>query len=464
MSNYDPGLVGAVTDKGSYRDENEDAFWQPDHTTPVHLGALYIVADGVGGQEHGGIAARMAVAVLSEAFYLAREQGQDIPQSLQVGIKEANQAVFDEAQVSGLRMGATVVTAVHHEGTLYIAHVGDSRAYLITEQKLKPLTRDDSLVQKQLDAGVITPAEAAQHQFRNLVTQVLGNKLEIEIHVTEPQPFADQDTLLLCTDGLSGVLEPEAIYEIVTGNSAAEAADKLVKAAKKADSQDNITAVVVKQSEQQTPFVPMPVVEEKPKRERSIWLWVGMVAFLLVVTAVLWWWRAQEPADDNSAIEATIEALPVADLETPMSEDSTMLEAEETAVPDATETVAALESNQPEAAETAVTTTVATAVFTATPSPEPTATPANLGCVNPDIEIVYVWTQEDLTLETCGAAFAQLALGTGESVIILEATPVALPAPGFCTDLDFIEVQSEADETVIGWVLDTQIERGEECP
>jgi serine/threonine protein phosphatase PrpC len=456
MSNYDPGLVGAVTDKGSYRDENEDAFWHPDHTTPVHLGALYIVADGVGGQEHGGIAARMAVAVLSEAFYRAREQGQNIPQSLQVGIREANQAVFDEAQLSGLRMGATVVTAVHDEGTLYTAHVGDSRAYLISEQKLKPLTRDDSLVQKQLDAGVITPAEAAQHQFRNLVTQVLGNKLDIEIHVTEPQPFAENDTLLLCTDGLSGVLEPEAIYEIVASNPASEAADKLVKAAKEADSQDNITAVVVAQSAQQIPFVPMPEVEEVPKRERSIWLWVSMVGFLLVVTAVLWWWRGQEPVDDNSAVEATIEALalPVADLETPIPEGIAIIDEEETAVPDATETLAALESSQPEVTETAI----------ATSTPEPTATPAFLGCVDPNIEIVYVWTREDLTLETCGAAFAQLALDAGESVVILEATPVALPAPGFCTDLDFIEVQSELDETVTGWVLDTQIARGEECP
>ncbi|MCZ7673603.1 MAG: protein phosphatase 2C domain-containing protein [Chloroflexi bacterium] len=156
MSNYDPALVGAVTDKGLYRSENEDAYWQPDPTTPTHLGALYLVADGVGGQEYGGIAARIVTAVLSEAFYRGREQGRRFLEALRFGITQANQAVFDEAQASGVRMGATVVTAVHHQGQLFIAHVGDSRAYQPHERALTPLTRDDSFVQQQLDAGVIT--------------------------------------------------------------------------------------------------------------------------------------------------------------------------------------------------------------------------------------------------------------------------------------------------------------------
>ncbi|MBE2221537.1 MAG: serine/threonine-protein phosphatase [Anaerolineae bacterium] len=459
MSNYDARLVGAVTDKGSYREENEDALWQPDRTSPVHLGALYIVADGVGGQEHGGIAARMAVAVLSDAFYRAREQGQDIPQALKIGISEANQAVFDEAQLSGLRMGATVVTAVHHEGILYIAHVGDSRAYLISGQKLKPLTRDDSLVQKQLDAGVITPAEAAQHQFRNLVTQVLGNRIDIEIHLAEPQPFAEADTLLLCTDGLSGVVAPEAIYDIVANHSATKAAEKLVKAAKEAGSQDNITAVVVTQAANQPPLVPAPTAADKPKKERSVWLWAAMIIFLLVVTALLWWWRGQDSAGDGVGGEATAVplGLPAADGERLTPERAVVID-EETAVPEATETPEAVETNQLEALATE------TLIPEATATPEPTVTPANVGCVDPNIEIVYVWQVEDLTIETCAAAVAQLALNAGEFVTILETTPVALPAPGFCADTDFIEVQAADDAAIIGWVLDTQILRDEACP
>ena len=452
MSNYDPKLVGAVTDKGLYRAENEDALWQPDRTSPVQLGALYIVVDGVGGQEHGGIAARMSVAVLSDVFYRAREQGQTIPQALKKGIAEANQAVFDEAQLSGLKMGATVVTAVSHDSTLYVAHVGDSRAYLVTGDKLKPLTRDDSLVQRQLDAGLITPAEAAQHQFRNLVTQVLGNTLDIEIHLAEPQPLSEGDALLLCSDGLSGVVAPEVIFDIVSNHSPSEAAHQLVQAAKDAGSQDNITAVVVKQSPQQTPFVPMPTAEDKPKKERSVWLWVGMVIFLIVVTLGLWWWRGQEPPGSDMAVEATAEplVLPAANSEMPTPEPSATVDEAET--PD---TPSPTLTSQAESVETAV--------VTPTSTPEPTATPANIGCVDPNIQVVYVWAVTDLTQETCGAAVAQVSLNAGETVLILEATPAALPAPGFCAEVDFIEVASEADATVTGWVLDTQILRDEAC-
>jgi serine/threonine protein phosphatase PrpC len=419
---------------------------------------LYIVADGVGGQEHGGIAARMAVAVLSDAFYRAREQGLDIPHSLKIGITEANQAVFDEAQLSGLRMGATVVTAVHHKGILYVAHVGDSRAYLITGQELKLLTRDDSLVQKQLDAGVITPAEAAQHQFRNLVTQALGSKIDIEIHLAEPQPFEEGDTLLLCTDGLSGVVEPEVIYEIAANNLAAKAAEKLVRAAKDADSQDNITAVVVTQAASQIPLVPVPAADEKPKKERSIWLWLIMVAFLLAVTALLWWWRGQGTSDDSTAVEATSEplVLPAADSETPPPELLGVMDEGETAVSKAAETAAPTETSQPETTETAVP--------TITPSPDPTATSAPVGCVDPNVLVVYVWLKEDLTTENCAAAVAPVYLDAAEPVLILQPTPEALPGPGFCTVVDFIEVQSQLDETINGWVLDTQILREEACP
>jgi protein phosphatase len=464
MNNYDPKLVGAVTDRGLHRAENEDALWQPDRTSPVHLGALYIVADGVGGQEHGGIAARMVVAVLSEAFYRAREQGQDMAQSLQFGIAQANQAVFDEAQANQVRMGATVVTAVHHEGQLYIAHVGDSRAYLLTGQTLELLTRDDSVVQRQLDAGVITEAEAAQHQFRNLVTQVLGNTLKIDIHLAEPQPFAAGDTLLLCSDGLSGVVDTAIIQQILAEAPASLAASTLVEAAKEAGSQDNITAVVVSQSSQQTvPLVATPNAADKLKKERGMWLWGGMVVFFFVVMGLLWWQRSQAPTA-NGADEVTTEAVVPADAIILPTPDETMPTPDLTSVADMAETAVVAASSTPDPAVLSQADTTKTAV----PSPElsatPSPTPANIGCVDPNIEIVYVWAKADLTVETCANALAQQSLTTGESVLVLEATPQTLPAPGFCAEVAFVEVQSQVDETVSGWVLETQILRDEACP
>ncbi|PIE82300.1 MAG: hypothetical protein CSA11_01050 [Chloroflexi bacterium] len=460
MSNYDPKLVGAVTDRGLYRQENEDAFWQPDRTTPVNLGALYIVADGVGGQEHGGIAARMAVAVLSDAFYRARTQTQSIPQALKNSIEQANQAVFDEAAARGLRMGATVVTAVHHEGTLYIAHVGDSRAYLVTEDELKLLTCDDSLVQQQLNDGVITPAEAAQHQFRNLVTQVLGNKLEIDVHLAEPRPFSAGETLILCSDGLSGVVESDEMLNIAQNYPASAAAEQLVEAAKKADSQDNITAVVVAQSSAQSPLVvPIPDAPHKSERVRSVWLWAGILIFFLVVTALLWWRNLGTGEESAAQMEPTTSpAFVVADDDAELRSTlpMTMTVTPETAVIEEPTPL-----SEDEAQQVAVT---QTAVPTATATPEPTATPAVVGCVNPNILAVYVWEKEDLTPETCAAAIASVYLDAGEPILILQPTPETLAGSQTCTDLDFVEVQSQLDETIQGWVLESQILPEEECP
>ncbi|MFO7684154.1 MAG: protein phosphatase 2C domain-containing protein, partial [Chloroflexota bacterium] len=455
MSNYDANLVGAITDKGLYRSQNEDAYWRPDHTTPVHLGALYLVADGVGGQEHGAIAARIVTAVLSEAFYRAREQGEAIPEALRFGIAQANQAVFDEAQLNGVRMGATVAAAVHHQGQLFVAHVGDSRAYVRHGQEFSLLTRDDSIVQQQLDAGVITPAEAAEHQFRNLVTQVLGNKLEIEIHLAEPRPFAENDVLLLCTDGLSGVITDAALAEILADQAAPDAAKALIAAAKEAGSQDNITAVVVTQVAQQiVPLVPTGVAA-KPKKERSVWLWGVMLVFLFVVLGLLWWQRSQTPpesAADETAKEVIV--LPTGVGPTPVS--ATPLSATPTpgsaAAADGGEAADPAAFSQADATETAGGGTVAPTITAA-----PSATPANMGCVDPNIQIVYVWTREDLTLETCAGAVAQQSLSSGEAFFLLEATPEALPAPGFCAEVDFIEIQAQVDETIAGWVLETQI-------
>jgi protein phosphatase len=446
MKNYNPNLVGAVSEKGPYRQENEDACWQPDHTSPVHLGALYIVADGVGGQEHGAIAARIVAAVLSEAFYRAREMGEAIPQALRFAVSQANQAVYDEADLSGLRMGATVVAAVVDQGELYTAHVGDSRAYLAAEDGLTPITRDDSFVQEQLDKGIITEAEAARHEFRNLVTQVLGNSLEIEIHVSEARPFTDDDLLLLCSDGVSGVLTLAQMRDILLENRAAEAAPALVQAAIDADSRDNVTAVVVEGGQRRPPLV--PAASGKPSRD-SRWRLVGLAALLILLLATIglrWWNRHRLPVELDSA-----------DVTAPVEETATATPALlETAVPPTS-----LPTSTPDTIDTVLPTIAATETAVATP--QPSATPPVIGCVAPNA-IAYVWAKEDLAPDTCAGAVTNDSLNAGASVIILALTPEALPVKGICVDADFIEVQSQQDETIRGWVLNSDILRDNACP
>ena len=118
----------------------------------------------------------------------------------------------------------------------------------------------------------------------------------------------------------------------------------------------------------------------------------------------------------------------------------------------------------PEPTENSLSVATEIPLATNTTTPMPSETPVPLGCVDPNIQIVYVWSDADLTIDACGGAFAQSALGFGESVIILEETPVALPAPNNCAEVNFIRVQSEVDDTIAGWVLDSQILRDEACP
>ncbi|MCB9420408.1 MAG: serine/threonine-protein phosphatase [Ardenticatenaceae bacterium] len=245
MSKHLP-KAGARSDQGPVRTANEDAFWISDDQTPLEYGALYLVADGVGGQEHGAVAAQQAAQVISTAFYQMRRSGLTIPQALNDSILQANQAIFERAQAMNVtRMGCTLVAAVQHEGKLHVAHVGDARAYLKMENHLRRLTRDDTWVQKQVDAGIITYEEAANHELRNIVTQVLGNKLDITVHQSAVYELRAGDTYLLCSDGLHGVLSIEQLFMLMKDNSPQAAADAMVKAAIEAQTRDNVTAVVV---------------------------------------------------------------------------------------------------------------------------------------------------------------------------------------------------------------------------
>ncbi|MFO7682429.1 MAG: hypothetical protein R6X34_20520, partial [Chloroflexota bacterium] len=212
-------------------------------------------------------------------------------------------------------------------------------------------------------------------------------------------------------------------------------------------------------------------VAAKPKKERSVWLWGVMLVFLFVVLGLLWWERSQTPPE-SAADEAAAEVIvlptgvgPTGVGQTPVG--PTPVSATLTpgsAAADGGEAADPAAFSQADATETAVGDTAGGGTAAPTITAAPSATPANMGCVDPNIQIVYVWTREDLTLETCAGAVAQQSLSSGEAVFLLEATPEALPAPGFCAEVDFIEIQAQVDETIAGWVLETQILRGEACP
>ena len=225
--------VGAASDIGQVREGNEDSFLveQP----------LYVVADGMGGHRGGEVASNLALETIQSLF--SRKEG-----SLVTQVEEANRAVFERSQadrnVAG--MGTTLTAALVDDSRVQLAHVGDSRAYLFRNHDLSILTEDHTLVHRMVMAGEITEAEAEVHPHRSILTRALGvdGRVRVDEMSIEVQPG---DRILLCTDGLTGMVSEEQIRTILdsTPGDAQGAVERLITAANRAGGVDNITAVIL---------------------------------------------------------------------------------------------------------------------------------------------------------------------------------------------------------------------------
>jgi len=223
--------AGAATDVGRVRERNEDGF--------LDRPPLYAVADGLGGHRGGEVASALALQTLAE-----RVKG---PHDLVDAVHEANRAVFDkqarDPSVAG--MGTTLTAVIVSGDELYVAHVGDSRAYLLRDGELKALTEDHTLVQELVNEGRLSANEARAHPQKNVLTRALGIEDDTEIDEFNVAVRAG-DRVLLCTDGLTGMLDDGDIRRTMNEEINTQAtARKLVDAANDAGGIDNITAVVL---------------------------------------------------------------------------------------------------------------------------------------------------------------------------------------------------------------------------
>lgn len=246
---------GSATHTGNVRRSNEDAHLV---RTP-----LFMVADGVGGARAGEIAARLC----AEAFAQAELSGRSGEELLVDVIRRANRAIFDRARSDheAAGMGTTVAAAVLAEPPeLAVAHVGDSRAYLLRDGALQRLSEDHSLVSELVQSGHLTEAEAERHPQRNVVTRVLGTEPDVTVDSFTVEGRED-DVVLLCTDGLNTMVAESQIAELLAlPLPAAELARRLVQAARRGGGEDNVTAVVFRLG---------PVTDElagRPAGERRI--------------------------------------------------------------------------------------------------------------------------------------------------------------------------------------------------
>lgn len=240
------GIVGK-TDKGLVRQYNEDAFEFGTFDDGVKWS---IVCDGMGGIHGGKIASTMATDMIAEKIkkcYSKSMPVSSLENLLLSAIATANVAVYDRGSVDeDLRgMGTTVVAAVIKNNEACIAHAGDSRAYKISDGKIEQITKDHSLVQEMLDSGQITKEEFDSTPIKNIITRALGIGEEIDIDF-DFVCINEGEALILCSDGLSGLVSDNQILDIYMNNDFACLADKYIDLANSNGGRDNITVVIMK--------------------------------------------------------------------------------------------------------------------------------------------------------------------------------------------------------------------------
>jgi len=247
-----PGKFDAVvsmsSDVGCVRELNEDSgtYVQPDDPELLRSkGLLIVVADGMGGHSAGEVASRLAVDVVTRAYY---EDGGDARSALEKAFHEANREIHKAAENDASKngMGTTCTALVLQNGTAISAHVGDSRLYLVREGSIYLMTEDHSAVMEMVKAGLITLEQARHHPEKNVILRAMGSHPEVEVTTwQEPFPVKAGDRFLLCSDGLYDLVEDEEIKRIVMLSAPQTACESLIALAKERGGHDNITVGVV---------------------------------------------------------------------------------------------------------------------------------------------------------------------------------------------------------------------------
>ena len=249
--------AASLTDPGRVRDHNEDCI-----ESRPEIG-LFVLADGMGGYNAGEVASGMATSLIADGLLetwkmrevqrLGRDEAMALSDRLiREQITRANSAIFTTSQNNPecAGMGTTLVVTLFYDNFLTVAHIGDSRLYRLRGETMEQVTRDHSLLQEQLDSGLITPEEAKLSQNKNLVTRALGidPTVEPELHVYETAP---EDIYLLCSDGLSDMVEDEEIRltMITLKTNPSLTVQQLIQAANDNGGRDNISAMLIRVAE-----------------------------------------------------------------------------------------------------------------------------------------------------------------------------------------------------------------------
>ncbi len=238
----------AKTDKGSVRETNEDYYKIIAGQSGIP--AVFIIADGMGGHNAGEIASMTSSefigGVLLESPELL-EKSADRAETVKSIIIRANQAVYEKSLelTENHGMGTTLTMAVISGDTMVVGHVGDSRLYVVRQDKMERITTDHSYIEELIKNGSLTREEADKHPNRNIITRALGCSADLEVD-TYVCKLESEDSIVLCTDGLTTMMDEKEIRDTVIGNTPESACEKLVAGAINGGGDDNITVIVIK--------------------------------------------------------------------------------------------------------------------------------------------------------------------------------------------------------------------------
>ena len=238
-----------LTDRGMQRENNEDSIFVSNVTDELKL---FIVADGMGGANGGEIASKSAIergeTYIKSEFKNIRHEKEDIENLIRLAIKRANKYVYEKAKAypEYAGMGTTLIVVVVFRGKAYIGHVGDSRVYRFRKHIIRQLTKDHSYVQALLKGGTITKEEAKNHPQKNVLLKVLGCEKDVEPDVFS-KGFIKDDIILICTDGLTNMLDEKEIYETIMKHKEylKDACKALISNANLLGGFDNISVVLI---------------------------------------------------------------------------------------------------------------------------------------------------------------------------------------------------------------------------
>jgi PPM family protein phosphatase len=234
---------GSQSNQGRVRTSNEDSFFANARSK------LFLVADGMGGHAAGEVASHIASTTFQELLTTPAGSQGDPGEALRFAAQAANARVYEAQRETPeyLGMGSTLTALLFRSPKYYIAHVGDSRAYLLRDGTIDQLTRDHSVVWHLYESGVLRKQDLSRHPQKNLIIRSIGPHPQVEIDI-ESGEARERDLYLLCSDGLTDVLPDEAIQRIVSDplKTPQELADTLVDAANDGGGPDNVTVVVVR--------------------------------------------------------------------------------------------------------------------------------------------------------------------------------------------------------------------------